>query len=499
MPSMSSGTSTSQQQQQQQQRMPSSLRLRRPVAPLTAMRAAAAQTAPPRPTQLAAVVSERVGRHVIMLIVALQLVLPLFDAFVFLNPHDGHDRFAMAELHRRAFAATASGSTPQQQVLLRDAVRRYAQQPGVLLHLTLHGVPGPTMHAMLTGAQGFNDALYLPQSHSLSALYRDSEMNVVRVLGCFTPQGELIATDDRCASVAVWSLRDRERLDAWLHIGQTLFVIAVLILSAVVFTSDIDVLLRPIGCIADILGRVARHEPSLPPPMLTSKDLELNGIENALLSSLALLQAATGPASGDMLALAASTSLAQPTSIHTTPRRVTGVFGVFAVADYARAARALHTDVFSSLRAVTMAVHNAVRWSGGVPYAAVGGRVFAAWLVDDDVDSGGGGGDVRDRDGDSDGGVRRRLHARNRVAATAFAASVRCVMEALLRQRDGAAIAAAEGSSDDPAVAQPRITVALHSGWAMQGECWWSVCRCCYWVAVALSVSVSVSVPSSST
>lgn len=178
--------------------------------------------------------SDLTTRRVIFLVLFMVITLPLLNQNTYFSPPLQEEQGIYA-LHELAALAPYSET-------FNDTLKDYTRSDLNLLYIQLYGIPQTVLNGMVNVGFNVTDITNLDT-------FRDSELIVGIASACYnTSTGMMDSNPDvYCDSFAYFDNRASQQLDALLSICQTLFVIVLLAVGSVMFTTDSEKLvIQPI-------------------------------------------------------------------------------------------------------------------------------------------------------------------------------------------------------------------------------------------------------------
>lgn len=226
---------------------------------------------PDRPSQkmyisrLGRVLADLTTRRIILLTLLVVLLLPFLDPNFSVTFSDAYRFNGLRNLQR--FSQDSAVAPRTFDTLVAD----YGLQAGRLLFVSVCAPPSDCLvthtpeelAATIRAAGGGRDLLAGVSTRQavvdiLDDEFRESEYEEYLVTGCVDTAGA--ALPGTCEAVSFVSVRHLAQKDAQFSIYKTLFVIAVIVLGAVLFTRDAEVLvIRPIERMTALVMELARN------------------------------------------------------------------------------------------------------------------------------------------------------------------------------------------------------------------------------------------------
>jgi hypothetical protein len=203
-------------------------------------------------SQVGRVLSDRTTRRVILLILLLLIGFPLFDTATYREPPSRRD-LALHAVHALSFDPSSR--------LFNETLNAFVAADDSLLHLRLPGMDEDAVITLLRSMPSFRGGTYLAHFTAVQRIYRATEVVLAEATGCYLTSGALgTLSAEQCQTVAVWSVRDFERLSAALNIGQTLFIIVMLGIGAMLFMADAtQLVIQPLANLVSMVYTLARN------------------------------------------------------------------------------------------------------------------------------------------------------------------------------------------------------------------------------------------------
>jgi hypothetical protein len=188
------------------------------------------------PSQVGKQLSDLTTRRVIFLVLFMVIVLPLLERTTFqFTLHTAES--GLQPLHRMAALDPISDT-------FNATLRNYATVDLDMLYLKLHNVAPETVNEILnTGGYALG-----PMNDIQSLVsFRDIELIVALQTECYDTATNLINATSGCDSFAYFDNRLSSQQDGFFNIGKTLFVILLLAIGSVLFTTDSEnLVIQPI-------------------------------------------------------------------------------------------------------------------------------------------------------------------------------------------------------------------------------------------------------------
>jgi hypothetical protein len=188
------------------------------------------------PSQVGKQLSDLTTRRVIFLVLFMVIILPLLERTTFHIPLHTAEA-GLQPLHRMAILNPLSDT-------FNATLRSYATVDLDMLYIKLHGVAPATVDEVLN-----TDGYELGSVTDIQSLtqFRDIELIVALQTECYDTVTTFVNATTGCDSFAYFNNRGSSQADGWFNIGKTLFVILLLGVGSVLFTTDSEnLVIQPI-------------------------------------------------------------------------------------------------------------------------------------------------------------------------------------------------------------------------------------------------------------
>lgn len=352
------------------------------------------------PSQVGKHLSDLTIRRLIVLVLAMVIVLPLFNANGLDDTEDTYQIVGLSSLHRLAFAKEAGELHEQAYV---NQLREYVGESGDLLHINLFHVPDATLDTWLQDIRfvdGSNNVTRSPSTgwdygdlcdvDTILDLYRHNEYVEINMYGCFDHLGYATSAPALdCHSQAYFSNKGATVYEAAMNIAKTVFVLIVLTVGAIMFTRIAETLvIGPIERMVNMVKQLADN------PLASVDSVERHDhvddhksratyetvlLETTLAKIGGLLQIGFGEAGTEIIKQ--NMSHGGELNPLIAGRKMTGIFGFCDIRQFTDATECLQEEVMVFVNRIGDIVHFATHAYSGAANKNIGDAFLLVWRM----------------------------------------------------------------------------------------------------------------------